>query len=213
MEEQTKEEVIIKKESNLGIQDYLSIGYVFLLILGVFYQTIYYKFLGINILEYSSILDVLISPIAVLTGDLKLLIGVVMCVVFAFLYARFIPKYYVWLRKKEKYQSGKKKEKLEKTIKALKEGIKGLVVVMIALCIFGGFIGFGIGRGGKTRDKIQNGDFKLTHQLIFEDGETQNIKMLGKNSLYVFYITKDEKEVAIAPIDGNIKLIKNLKEE
>jgi len=37
--------------------------------------------------------------------------------------------------------------------------------------------------------------------------------MLGKNSLYIFFVTKNEKEVKIAPIDGNIKLITNLKEE
>ena len=47
-------EPIAKDESKYGIQDYLSIGYVFLLVLGVLHETIYYKFLGVNILEYSS---------------------------------------------------------------------------------------------------------------------------------------------------------------
>ena len=32
--------------------------------------------------------------------------------------------------------------------------------------------------------------------------------MLGKNSLYVFYVLKDDKEVIISPIEGNIKMIK-----
>jgi len=35
--------------------------------------------------------------------------------------------------------------------------------------------------------------------------------MLGKSSLYVFYITKGKGEVYISPIDGNIKIIKKLK--
>ena len=91
-----------EKESRLGIQDSLSLGYVFLLVLGVLYQTIYFKYLGINILEYSSILDVLISPIAVLIGDLKLLIGVVICCLLAFAYGKFLPKYYDRLSKKKK---------------------------------------------------------------------------------------------------------------
>ena len=69
----------------------------------------------------------------------------------------------------------------------------------------------GIGRGGRTKDKIKNNEKEVTHQLIFEDGKIENIKMLGKNSLYVFFVTKNEKEVKIAPIDGNIKLITNLK--
>ena len=84
---------------------------------------------------------------------------------------------------------------------------------MIALYVIGGFVGFGVGRGGKTKKKIENNEIELTHQLTFDDGKIENIKMLGKNSLYIFFVTKNEKEVKIAPIDGNIKLITNLKEE
>ncbi len=213
MEEETKEAIVIKKKSNLGIQDYLSIGYVFLLVLGVLYQTIYYKYLGINILEYASVLDVLISPIAVLTGDLALLLGVVICCFLAYSYVKVLPKYYKWLSKKKKYQSGNKKEKLDKIRDAFKTNSKSLILIMIALYIIGGFIGFGIGGGQKTKKRIKNDDYKLTHKLTFEDGESLDIKMLGKNSLYVFYITKGDKEVSIAPIDSNIKVIKSLKKE
>lgn len=206
-------EVIEKKASNLGIQDYLSLGYVFLLILGVLHQTIYFKFLDINILEYSSVLDVLISPISVITSDLKLIVGFVICIVFAIGYAKLLPKYYNWLSKKQKYQSGKKKEKLDKVRNSLKSNSKQFVLFMISLYIIGLFIGFGVGRGGKTKKRIEKGDIKITHQITFEDGQTQNIKMLGKNSLYVFFVTKNDKEITIAPIDGNIKLIKKLKKE
>jgi len=59
-----EENNLSSKNNNIAIQDYLSIGYVFMLILGIFHETIYYKFLGVNILEYSSVLDVLISPIS-----------------------------------------------------------------------------------------------------------------------------------------------------
>jgi len=101
-----------KNQSNINIQDYLSIGYVILLILGVFHETIYYKFLGINILEYSSVLDVLISPISVISGDLFLGLVVILCVGLAIAYAKLIPIYYKRLAKKPKYQSGKKKKNL-----------------------------------------------------------------------------------------------------
>lgn len=205
-----KEEAITKKESEFGIQDYLSIGYVFLLILGVLHETIYYKFLGINILEYSSILDVLISPVSVIAGDLKLLLGIVICIILAVGYAKVLPKYYAWLSKKKKYQSGKKKEKLEKNLHAFKTGSKQLVFVMIALYIIGGFVGFGIGRGGKTKNKIENGEIKITHELTFEDGENLKVNMLGKNSLYVFYVKENKRDVLISPIDGNIKVIRKI---
>lgn len=208
--EEVKEAPITKQELNHNIQDYLSIGYVFLLILGVLHQTIYYKYLGVNIFEYSSILDVLISPVSVIAGDLKLLIGLIICVVLAIGYAKVLPKYYTWLSKKKKYQSGKKKAKLDKALKTFKTGSKQLVFVMIALYIIGAFIGFGIGRGGKIKQKIDNNDFKITHKLTFSDGEHQNIKLLGKNSLNVIYVIEGQKEVLVSPIEGNIKTIKKL---
>ena len=204
------EEPITKKESSYGIQDYLSIGYIFLLILGVLHEAIYYKFLDVNIFDYTSVLDVLISPISVITGDFKLLIGLVICVLVALLYAKLIPKYYDWLSKKEKYQSGKKKEKIDKLKNKFKSGSKHLLLLMVGLYIIGGFVGFGIGRGGKIKSRITNGDIRITHQLTFDDGETKNIQMLGKNSLYVFYVTKENSNVTIVPIDGNIKTIRKI---
>jgi hypothetical protein len=201
-----------KKASKLEIQDYLSLGYVFLLILGVLHQTIYYKYLGVNILEYASILDVLLSPVSVLTSDSKLLIGMSICLVLASLYARFLPKYYIWLSKKKRYQSGKRKERIEKSLKTFQAGSGQLVLVMMMLFVIGGYVGFGFGKGSRTKAKIENGEIELSHQITFEDQETIHVKMLGKNSLYVFYITDNGKEVSIAPIDGNIKLIKKIGE-
>jgi len=199
------------ENKDISIQDYFSIGYVFLLILGVFHETVYYKFLGINILEYSSVLDVLISPISVMTGNLFLGLAVLVCIGIGIGYAKLLPKYYKWLGTKQKYQSGKKKDKLEKT----KEKIKGknFAVILVAFYVFSMFIGLGVGRGQKTADRISENDITHGHELIFEDGDKQEIKMLGKNSLYVFYISKDKPVVSISPIDGNIKVIKVLEEK
>lgn len=203
------ENKIIKENKNIAVQDYLSIGYVFLLILGVFHETIYYKFLGINILEYSSVLDVLISPISVMTGNLYLGLAVLVCMGVGIAYAKLLPIYYKWLGKKKKYQIGKKKDKLEKATQKIKS--KNFAVVLIAIYVFSMFISLGVGRGGKTLERINEDTIKHTHELVFEDGEQQKIKLLGKNSLYVFYITEGKGAVSISPIDGNIKVIKKLK--
>ena len=201
----------IENKSNLGIQDYLSIGYMFLLVLGVVHETIYYKFLGVNILDYSSVLDVLISPIAVMTGNLVLGLAVVFSMILAYTFVKLTPKYHNWLRKKAKYQSGKNKLKLEKADAKFKK--KNAVVTMIAFYVFSVFIGLGIGSGHKTKQRIETNDYKITHQLTFDDGNAQNIKMLGKNRLYVFYVIKGDPEVIIAPIEGNIKMIKKLNKD
>jgi len=199
-----------KEKSSLAIQDYLSLGYIYLLILGVFHETIYYNFLEINILEYSSVLDVLISPISVITGNLFLGTAIIFAVVIAYLYKIFLPRYYKFLGKKQKYQYGKKKIKLEKAIAGIQSST--FTIFMIGLMIFSVFIGMGIGRGTKTKGKINAEEIKLTHQLFFEDGTVQNIRMLGKNTLYVFYVTKSKEKVSIAPIDSNIKIIKKIED-
>jgi uncharacterized membrane protein YbaN (DUF454 family) len=209
MEEMYKSEIESKESSNLNLQDYLSLGYIFLLVLGVFHETIYYKFLDINILEYSSILDVLISPISVITGNLKLGLAVVFTLLLTYLLNMFMPKYYTYLSKKKKYQSGKNKFKVDKAMKSLKTN--DFIIFMSVFMVFSVFIGMGFGRGMKEKRRLQNEDIKYTHELIFEDNQKEKIKMLGKNSLYVFYVNKTKGNVLISTIDGNIKTIKKLK--
>jgi len=82
---------------DLKIQDYFSLGYVYLLILGIFKDVIYYGFLGINILEYASVADVLLSPIMYLGKSPILFFS--FCVAVAFLLV------YPAVKKKEKAPS------------------------------------------------------------------------------------------------------------
>ena len=211
MENQTEMIIENKTFKGLTIQEYLSVGYVFLLIVGVFYETIYYKFLGLNILDYSSILDVLISPIAVMLSNLILGLVVIATILLAFGYMKLLPKYYNWLGTKKKYQEGKSKLRLDKMKIALSN--KNGPLILMSVYVFALFVGLGIGHGQKTKAKIDNGDFELTHLITFNNGDQQSIKMLGKNSLYMFYVTKEMKEISIAPIENNIHLIQNLKKE
>jgi uncharacterized membrane protein len=51
---------------NLGFQEYLSIGYLYLVILGVVSESIFYKMLGINILYFASLSDILTAPLTLL---------------------------------------------------------------------------------------------------------------------------------------------------
>jgi len=121
-------------------------------------------------------------------------------------YAKLLPIYYNWLGKRKNYQTGKKKEKLDKAMAKINS--KNFAVFIIAGYIFSMFIWLGIVRGMKTTELISENDIEHSHELIFEDGESQKVKMLGKNSLYVFYISKEKPVVSISPIDGNIKVIK-----
>lgn len=201
----------LKNERNYEIQDYMSIGYVFLLILGVVNQAIYYGLIGINIFEYTSVLDVLLSPVAVISDHWVKAVIIFVLIPLMIVYFKLMRKYYINLSKKEKYQTGKNKEKLDKILHSFNR--KNSILPFILLMVVSMFLGFGIGGGYKTKEKINNLDYKYTHELIFEDGEAKKVRIVGKNSLYVFYATKDEKTVLISPIEGNIKTIKKLIKE
>ena len=198
-------------ESKYNLQDYLSLGYVYLLVLGVFHQAIYYKFLDINILEYTSILDVLISPISIITSDFKIAIALVFAVLFGLLYKIILLIHYKKLAKKEKYKSGKNKEKIDKSLAGVKSNT--FTVFITGLMVFSVFIGLGTGRGSKIKKKINNGDIELSHEIVFQDNSSKTVTVVGKNSLNIFYVLKGNKEVTIIPIERNIKSIKKLKKE
>lgn len=209
--EEVQEEKIDTKENNYGIQDYMSIGYIVLLILGVLNQTIYYGFLGINIFEYTSVLDVLLSPVAVLGSSWIIFATVIVFIILMLGYFKLMKIYYTKLAKKEKYQSGKKKEKLDKILAGFNK--KYAEIPFIVFVVIFMYLGFGIGSGSKTKERVDTFDYKYSHQVTFKDGEEKAIKMIGKNSSYIFYVTKNDTNINIVPIDGNIKLIKKIKKE
>lgn len=204
------EEKTYLQRNSYSMQDYMSMGYVFLLILGVLNQTIYYGLLGINIFEYTSVLDVLLSPIAVLSDSWIISITVVVLTVLMIGYFKLIKIYYNRLAKKEKYQRGKKKEQIDKIIKSFNK--KYAVVPFIVIVVISMYVGLGVGSGQKIKKRINNFDYTYSHQITFEDGESIPIKMIGKNSSYIFYVTKEDTNINIVPIEGNIKLIKKIKE-
>jgi len=40
------------------------------------------------------------------------------------------------------------------------------------------------------------------------DGESIDVKIIGQNSLYLFYIVEDSSSIIIYPIESNVKKIK-----
>ena len=59
---------------------FLPLGYLYLIILGILKQSLLYNQLGVNILNYSSVMDILLGPIADLTANISLIIAVIMIV-------------------------------------------------------------------------------------------------------------------------------------
>lgn len=196
-------------KKKLSIQEYLSLGYIYLILLGLSVEVIYYKFLGINILNYSSILDVLISPINILTRNAKLFFFIVIfLIVFTFFMLKTVPKVHVWFKKMSWYHKMYDMEKLD--AKYLKETEVEDVIHVFALMLFSMFLGLSLGTAGKVKKDIDNNTFKITHSVTFQNGEKKKVKIIGQNSSYMFYLEKGDKEVAASPIEQNVVTIRRL---
>jgi len=197
--------------TNSSIQDYFSMGYIYLLILGIINDSFRYGFLDINFINYSTVLDVLMSPLVYLTQDIKrplmFLVGGIISI--AIVYGG---KWNFERNKdKEAFRKLKNFAKLEKNY-ANFQPAKAILIYM-AMFIFGVYLGFGIGGGKKLSTALKAGELEVDTQLTFTNNDTLNVKRIGHNSQYFFYAEENATEVTIMPIQGNILKIRNLEEE
>lgn len=173
--------------------DYLPFGYLYLLVLGIATDSIYYGLLGINIITYSSILDVLLSPIARLTSNVVFPILVIILPLFSYFYLKFA------LAKMAK--SNKKPSKLA----ALP--LTTLWIGFTAMIIFATYIGNGVGGGMSIKSQIANKTLRMDYTITFQDDEVLDVRLVGSNSGFIFYIKEGNQVVTVSPIPYNVKKI------
>jgi len=84
-----------KAQSNsYTVQEYLSLGYRYLILLGIIGDVIYFKFLTINILSYSAVSDVLMPTVNTLFQDFRVLLMVIFMIgMVHLLYVHLIPHF------------------------------------------------------------------------------------------------------------------------
>ena len=188
------------------IQGFLSVGYIYLIVMGILNETLYYSQIGIDILDYSSILDVLISPISRLTSSISRLIIFIIIVFFAFKLPNILAKYRDknWFKKLIKFE-------IELTKDEIKSSLLKTFLFIIAIGLFGFYVGSGIGKGFRMSEKIENGEIEFNDQIKFISGDVSEVEIVGTNSMYLFYLEKDNKSVQITPISGIIKSIEKNK--
>ena len=185
----------------LKIQDYLSIGYVYLLILGVLRDSMYYGFLGINIMTYSNITDVLLSPIAALIKY-----PILTVIMFFLTYWVFVqPSLHKNYREEKWYQKWFDVEKRDELYS--KPNIIPKELPIVALVLASMLLGAGVGAGIKTSQLMEDQDLSQRDQLIFSEGDTARVRIVGQNSGYIFYVEEEADKVTVSPINGVIRSI------
>jgi hypothetical protein len=195
-----------KVKSFQEIQGFLSIGYIYLIVMGILNETLYYNQIGIDILNYSSILDVLISPISKLTSSISSLIIFTGIIFFAIKLPKILAKNKDknWFRKLMKLDN-------DLTDIEIKSSLLKTFLFIISIGLFGFYVGSGIGGGFRMSKKIEKEEVKYNDHIKFINGDQSNVEIVGTNSAYIFYLEKENKSVQITPISGIIKSIEKNK--
>ncbi|BDU26519.1 MULTISPECIES: hypothetical protein [unclassified Flavobacterium] len=190
------------------LEKLLPFGYLFLILMGILKDSIYYYQFGINILRYSTIMDVLISPIAEFTSNPIILATIILMFIAHF----YLPAY---LAKNKDKAFIKKTFELKSTDELSAEETKsyynGIAIKSLAIILLSFFLGYGLAGGYFGKEKLKNNKLEYSYQLDFNEGESKNVSLIGNNSLYYFYFVKGDKTIKITPLSSikNIQLIQN----
>jgi hypothetical protein len=190
-------------------QNLLPLGYLFLVVLGILKESVFFHQIGINILKYSSIMDILISPIATLT--LSPVILTIVFIMFAFHFCLpsilYRYKHKKWIIKR--FELEEIKEEQSKAV--LKQRFVNASVIILSVMLLSFFLGFGIGGGQTISKKIKLNKLSYNYKLNYNSGESEDIYLIESNSAYYFYMAKGNPAVKIAPVGAikSIELTKN----
>ena len=184
------------------LQNLIPLGYLFLVVMGILKESVYFYQLKINILKYSTIMDILISPIADLTANPLILFFIILFLLLITLILLLIYNYRSknWVKKKFNLNDN------EPSTDIIKSKLKKAFLLAVSTGILSFFLGIGLGGGKNMAQKIKNNKLEYKQKLTFNTGETENIFLIDANSAYYFYLTAKSKSIKIAPI-GAIKNI------
>ena len=180
---------MIKEKYFQEIQGFLSVGYIYLIVMGILNETLYYNQIGIDILNYSSILDVLISPISRLTSNVSRLIIFIIIVFLAFNLPNILAKN----KDKNWFKRLFKKIDSDLTKEQVKSSLLKSFMFIVSIGLFGFYVGSGIGKGERLLEKIEKEEVEYNDRIKFINGDVSNVEIVGTNSMYLFYLEKDNK--------------------
>lgn len=183
----------MQENQKIGFQEFLSFGYLYLLVLGVVSDSLFYNYFHINILNYSTILDVLLSPLKLVVGNPVILLALMFLLGVLYLSMRFV------LPKLKRDRQEQNPTSLWNTF------IMGSAFVI--LCFF---LGIGLGKGNKIKLQLEKRNTRPSHLLTFNDKHQEAVKIIGQNSVYIFFVPKNGNRVVVAPISGYISQIEDI---
>jgi hypothetical protein len=186
-----------------NLQKLLPYGYLFLVVMGILKESIFYYQIGINILKYTTIMDILISPVATLTAHPVVLIVTTGFILLSYAYPTYLVK-----RRDKKWAQRLSGLKNPETLseEEVESHFSKLFTIVFAIGLLSLFLGIGLGQGKNLSKHISNNELTYDRKLNYSNGESEDIYLIGTNSIYYFYLSKGNRSIKIAPIGA----IKNL---
>lgn len=184
---------------NKNYQAILPLGYLYIVILGVLKEAFYYGQLEIDYFNYSTIADILISPISELTANIYTIIGFITFVLITFLLPIQLVKSKdkPWFAKTFKIDG-------KQELNVIQRQLLRFFLMLFCLGLMGFYIGMGIGGGHKVSRQIELGIIKYEDKIELVNGNTETIHLIGKNSSFLFYLSEGKNEVKVTPINGGV---------
>lgn len=202
-----QEEMTSKESKQRSIQDYLSLGYLYLVVVGIIFDAIFYGILGINIIHYSSILDVLLSPVAFVTDSIIVIAMIGGVILLFFGIGKWNKSYHEKNKEKEWYQ--KKYDVADLDKRYAKEEGDGMFNV-VGIFFLAMFMTYSTLEGYNVKNKIANKEIKPNKRITFQNDSIVEVKFIGMNSQYVFYLLENDSIITASPIQGNIQGIRTV---
>lgn len=180
-----------------GLKKLLSFGYLFLILTGILKESVLYYQLDITILKYSTITDILISPIADLATHPVLLVAVIVLFIISYAFPSFLSrkKETKWVRL---FSGIKEKDEMDKD--QYEKRFSDIFVTVLATALLTFFIGIGLGEGEKISKKIKSNQIEYNNTIHYINGSSESMYLVGSNSLYYFYLTKGSQHIKISPV-------------
>lgn len=196
--------------NSLGIQDYLSLGYLYLLALGMVSESVYYGLLGVPILSYSDVLDVLLSPLTQMERQPQLFIVLLLATATAFAVLTLARRRHA---QRSETDAGYREKLGAEGIAANSLKLQRMQFVLPAFVVFSGYLGFAMGAGRSQAARMADGVLRTDHRVVFANDTTARVRIIGSNSGYLFYVKEGATSVAVSPIKETVRTIQRLEEE
>lgn len=158
------------------VQSLLPLGYLYLIVLGLLKESVMFYQLDINILKYSSLTDILISPVADMVTNPILIVMILLMILLFFGFQVLLIKnsHKNWVQKLLKgYRINVDPEKKE-----LRKAMIPAFVLLVALELLSLFVGLGIGGGNRIKKRLDTQNLRYNYKLTTGSDASAEIYMI-----------------------------------